>query len=82
MSAVSTTRALGLARSSVLDGACRARSRARTIAGDACATRDLPSPAGVVTARELHIAELTALADHHACVTDVATLMARKGDAA
>ncbi|WP_331371516.1 isochorismatase family protein [Sinorhizobium chiapasense] len=53
-----------------------------TIAGDACATRDLPSPAGVVTARELHIAELAALADRHACVTEVATLTAGNGDAA
>ncbi|MDK1378505.1 MULTISPECIES: cysteine hydrolase family protein [unclassified Sinorhizobium] len=53
-----------------------------TVAGDACATRDLPSPAGVVTARQLHIAELAGLADRHACVTDVATLTARKGDAA
>ncbi|MBP1887509.1 cysteine hydrolase family protein [Sinorhizobium mexicanum] len=53
-----------------------------TIAGDACATRDLPSPAGPVTARELHIAELAALADRHACVTDVATLTLRKGEAA
>ncbi|MCA1408089.1 cysteine hydrolase [Ensifer sp. IC3342] len=53
-----------------------------TIASDACATRDLPSPAGVVTARELHIAELAALADRHACVTDVARLMARIGDTA
>ncbi|WEX76232.1 isochorismatase family protein [Sinorhizobium numidicum] len=46
-----------------------------TIAGDACATRDLPFATGIVSARDLHVAELAALADRHACVTDVAALI-------
>ncbi|WEX86367.1 cysteine hydrolase [Sinorhizobium garamanticum] len=46
-----------------------------TIAGDACATRDLPSATGIVSARDLHVAEVAALADHHACVADVAALI-------
>ena len=47
-----------------------------TIAADACATRDLPSPAGVVSARDLHATELAGLADHHACVVNVDRLIA------
>jgi nicotinamidase-related amidase len=43
-----------------------------TVAADACATRDLPCPSGVIRARDLHVAELAALADAHACVCDVA----------
>ena len=46
-----------------------------TIAADACATRDLPCPGGVIRARDLHLAELAALADNHACVCDVAELI-------
>jgi nicotinamidase-related amidase len=48
-----------------------------TVAGDACATRDLPSSTGVVSANDLHLAELAALADRHACVTDVSTIVER-----
>lgn len=40
-----------------------------TVAGDACATRDLPAPGGgVVTAADLHRATLAALADRHCAV--------------
>lgn len=46
-----------------------------TVAGDACATRDLPLAGGVVKAEELHRAELAALADRHACVVDVAGIV-------
>ncbi len=45
-----------------------------TIAGDACATRDLPSQDGVITATDLHVAELAGLADRHACVVSVGDL--------
>ncbi len=48
---------------------------AMTVAADACATRDLPRPGGVVSAQDLHLAELAALADAHACVCDVAALI-------
>lgn len=49
---------------------------AMTVAADACATRDLPSPGGgVIRPRDLHLAELAALADHHAGVFDVAALI-------
>jgi len=48
---------------------------AMTVAADACATRDLPCPGGVIRARDLHLAELAALADHHACVCEVAELI-------
>ncbi|QCI64358.1 isochorismatase family protein [Phreatobacter stygius] len=45
---------------------------ATTVAGDACATRDLPgSETGVVSARTLHEAELAALADRFAGVFPV-----------
>jgi nicotinamidase-related amidase len=46
-----------------------------TVAADACATRDLPCPGGVIAARDLQRAELAALADAHACVCAVAELM-------
>ncbi|WP_160121306.1 cysteine hydrolase family protein [Rhodovarius lipocyclicus] len=46
-----------------------------TVAGDACATRDLPLAGGVVKAEDLHRAELAALADRHACVVDVAGIV-------
>lgn len=49
-----------------------------TVAADACATRDLPSPGGIVPARDLHRAELAALADRHACVADVSRLIAAR----
>lgn len=42
-----------------------------TVAGDACATRDLPFQGGVIAARDLHDAELAALADRHACVVGI-----------
>lgn len=45
-----------------------------TVAGDACATRDLPLAGSIVPAETLHRAELAALADRHALVTDVETL--------
>jgi nicotinamidase-related amidase len=48
---------------------------AMTVAADACATRDLPCPGGVVRAADLHAAELAALADSHAGVFDVAALI-------
>ena len=48
---------------------------AMTVAADACATRDLPCPGGVIRARDLHAAELAALADHHACVCEAAELI-------
>jgi nicotinamidase-related amidase len=46
-----------------------------TVAGDACATRDLPSPDGVVLAFDVQRAELAVLADRHACVVVVADLI-------
>ncbi len=49
-----------------------------TVAGDACATRDLPSPGGTLPAQAVHEAELAALADRHACVTDVAELLRQR----
>jgi len=48
---------------------------AMTVAADACATRDLPCPGGVIRAADLHAAELAALADAHAGVFDVAALI-------
>jgi nicotinamidase-related amidase len=48
---------------------------AMTVAADACATRDLPCPGGVIRAADLHAAELAALADAHAGVFDVAELI-------
>jgi nicotinamidase-related amidase len=47
-----------------------------TVAGDACATRDLPAGDGIVGAADLQRAELAALADRHALVADVAALVA------
>ena len=46
-----------------------------TVAGDACATRDLPSPNGVIAAADIHDAELAALADRHACIANVRSLV-------
>ena len=46
-----------------------------TVAGDACATRDLPSPGGVIAAADIHAAELAALADRHACIAHVQALI-------
>jgi len=48
---------------------------AMTVAADACATRDLPCPGGIVRAADLHAAELAALADAHAGVFAVAELI-------
>lgn len=45
------------------------------VAGDACATRDLPADGGVIQASDLHHAELAALADRHAWVRDVSELI-------
>jgi nicotinamidase-related amidase len=48
-----------------------------TIAADACATRDLPLPqGGVIDARNLHAAELAALADRFATIADVEAILA------
>lgn len=46
-----------------------------TVAADACATRDLPAEGGVITAADLHRAELAALADRHAWVRTVSDLI-------
>jgi nicotinamidase-related amidase len=48
---------------------------AMTVAGDACATRDLPLAGEVVRAADLHRAALAGLADHHAGVFSVAELI-------
>lgn len=48
---------------------------AMTVAADACATRDLPCPGGVIRAADLHAAELAALADAHAGVFAVDDLV-------
>ncbi len=46
-----------------------------TVAGDACATRDLPRPdGGAIPAADLHEAELAALADRFACIADCAAI--------
>lgn len=45
------------------------------VASDASATRDLPADGGVITAAQLHRAELAALADRHAWVRDVSQLI-------
>ena len=52
-----------------------------TLASDACATRDLPSPSGIVTAKEIQRAELAGLADRHACVVEIADLVRRSASA-
>lgn len=39
-----------------------------TLVDRACATRDLPSPAGVISAEDIHRIEITALADNFAVV--------------
>lgn len=46
-----------------------------TVAGDACATRDLPDGEGVIAAEDIQRAELLSLADRHAVVVDVAALI-------
>jgi nicotinamidase-related amidase len=48
-----------------------------TIAGDACATRDLPLGEDVIAAGVLQAAELAALADRHAAIATVRELMER-----
>lgn len=55
--------------------AARDRDYSITVAGDACATRDLPLPSGVVHAVDLHRATLAALADTHGLIADVAELV-------
>lgn len=47
-----------------------------TVVADACATRDLPAPDGVVSARDLHKAELAALADRFAGVFTAVEILA------
>ena len=49
-----------------------------TIVADACATRDLPLAGEVVSAAEIHRAELAALADRHGCVIDAAAFLAQQ----
>ena len=46
-----------------------------TVAADACATRDLPSGAGDISAADLHRAELAALADRFSIVCDTDALL-------
>jgi nicotinamidase-related amidase len=46
-----------------------------TLAGDACATRDLPLRGGIVPAARIHEATLAGLADRHARVVEVADLL-------
>ena len=46
-----------------------------TVAADACATRDLPKPdGGAISAADLHAAELAALGDRFACITNCAAI--------
>lgn len=48
-----------------------------TVAGDACASRDLPDPlGGVIPARQVHRAALAGLADRFACVVRAAEIPA------
>ena len=47
-----------------------------TLVSDACATRDLPSPGGIIPAKALHEAELAALADRFAGVFATAEILA------
>jgi nicotinamidase-related amidase len=46
-----------------------------TVAGDACATRDLPAAGGDIAAADLHRAELAALADRFSIVCDTERLV-------
>lgn len=47
-----------------------------TIAADACATRDLPLPGGgILSAAQLHAAELAALSDRFAAIADTQTIL-------
>jgi len=55
--------------------AARDRDYSITVAGDACATRDLPLPSGIVHAADLHRATLAALADTHGLIADVVDLV-------
>lgn len=47
-----------------------------TVVADACATRDLAGPGGIVSAADVGRVELAALADRHAVVVNVADLCA------
>ena len=47
-----------------------------TVVADATATRDLPTPGGVIAAADLQKAELAALADRHAIVVNARELTA------
>ena len=48
-----------------------------TVAADACATRDLPLiDGGVISAADLHAAELAALADRFAAIASVEDVLA------
>jgi nicotinamidase-related amidase len=46
-----------------------------TVAADACATRDLPTASGDISAADLHRAELAALADRFSIVCDTGKLV-------
>ena len=46
-----------------------------TVAADACATRDLPTDTGDISAADLHRAELAALADRFSIVCDTGKLV-------
>ena len=48
-----------------------------TVVADACASRDLPSPGGIIPARRMHEAELAALGDRFAGVFTAAEILER-----
>ena len=50
-------------------------SYASTVVADACASRDLPGPSGVVPARTIHEAELAALGDRFAGIFTAAQIL-------
>lgn len=52
---------------------------AATVVADACATRDLPGPNGIVPARILHEAELAALGDRFAGIFRAAEILGESG---
>jgi nicotinamidase-related amidase len=53
-----------------------------TVLGDACATRDLPSGNGEISAADIHRAELAALADRFAWIISAAEVDKREGERA
>lgn len=50
-----------------------------TVVADACASRDLPSPNGVIPARAMHEAELAALGDRFAGIFTAAEILGNDG---